>query len=121
TQIENLDVDVGITYTGNEPLGRVKSFPLYKEEYLLLTPRNGPMAKKQTASWREATQLPLCLMSPDMQNRRIIDRRLRQAGEPMAPTLESDPAPALVAHVQAGGWSSIVPRQFTTLFDLSNV
>ena len=121
TQIENLDVDVGITYTGNEPLGRVKSFPLYKEEYLLLTPRNGPMAKKQKASWHEATQLPLCLMSPDMQNRRIIDRLLTQAGEPMAPTMDSDSATALVAHVQSGGWSSIVPRQFATLFDMSNV
>src|ERR1700754_4691264 len=34
TQIENLDVDVGITYLENEPLGRVRTFPLYKEDYL---------------------------------------------------------------------------------------
>ena len=35
--IENLEVDAGLTYLDNEPLGRVKSVPLYHEEYRLLT------------------------------------------------------------------------------------
>jgi DNA-binding transcriptional LysR family regulator len=121
TQIENLDVDVGITYLENEPLGRVKNFPLYKEEYLLLTGKEGPLGKKTKATWKEAAQLPLCLMSPDMQNRRIIDRLLGQEGEATPPTLESDSATALVAHVRTGAWSSIVPRQFAELFDIPNV
>ncbi|BCJ90057.1 LysR family transcriptional regulator [Terrihabitans soli] len=121
TQIENLDVDVGITYVENEPLGRVKTFPLYQEEYLLLTGREGPLGKKAKATWKEAAKLPLCLLSPDMQNRRIIDRLLAQAGDATPPTLESDSATALVAHVRTGAWSSIVPRQFAELFDLENV
>ncbi len=121
TQIENLDVDVGITYIDNEPLGRVKSFPLYQEDYLFLTAKGGSLENADSVTWREAAQSPLCLMSPDMQNRRIIDRLLTQADNTGAPALESDSATALVAHVQAGGWSSIVPRQFAELFDLSKV
>lgn len=121
SQIENLDVDVGITYIDNEPLGRVKSFPLYQEDYLLLTAKGGSLENEDRVTWVEAAQRPLCLMSSDMQNRRIIDRLLAQAGNTGTPALESDSATALVAHVQAGGWSSIVPRQFAELFDLSDV
>ncbi len=121
TQIENLDVDVGITYIDNEPLGRVKSFPLYEEQYLLLAGKDAPLVNKTSATWKEAAQLPLCLLSADTQNRRIIDRLLGPISERPAPALESDSATALIAHVQTGGWSSIVPRQFADLFDLSNV
>jgi DNA-binding transcriptional LysR family regulator len=121
TQIENLDVDVGITYLENEPLGRVKSFPLYQEQYLLLTGKGGALGEKRTATWKEASKLPLCLLSPDMQNRRIIDRLLAKSDGSSGPTLESDSATALVAHVRTGAWSSIVPRQFAELFDLTNV
>src|SRR5246127_3851844 len=35
--LENLEVDAGLTYLDNEPLGRVKMVPLYHEEYRLLT------------------------------------------------------------------------------------
>jgi DNA-binding transcriptional LysR family regulator len=123
TQIENLDVDVGVTYLENEPLGRVKSFPLYQERYLLLTGREGPMGKRAKVTWKEAAKLPLCLLSPNMQNRRIIDRLLAQgAGEALQPpTLESDSLTALAAHVRTGSWSTIMPREYADMFDLTNV
>jgi DNA-binding transcriptional LysR family regulator len=35
--LENLEVDAGLTYLDNEPLGRVQTVPLYSEEYRLLT------------------------------------------------------------------------------------
>ena len=121
TQLENLDADIGITYLENEPLGRMRGYPLYQEQYLLLTGRDGPLGQRSEATWKEAAGLPLCLLSPDMQNRRIIDRLLSQAGEPATPTLESDSATALVAHVRTGAWSSIIPRQFAGMFDLTRV
>ena len=34
--LENLEVDAGLTYLDNEPLGRVNTIPLYLEEYRLL-------------------------------------------------------------------------------------
>ena len=37
SMLENLQVDAGLTYIDNEPLGRVSTIPLYHEEYRLLT------------------------------------------------------------------------------------
>ena len=36
-QLENLEIDAGVTYLDNEPLGRVTAIPLYREHYRLLT------------------------------------------------------------------------------------
>src|SRR5262245_46740066 len=36
SMLENLEVDAGLTYLDNEPLGRVNTIPLYHEEYRLL-------------------------------------------------------------------------------------
>ena len=80
TQIENLDVDVGITYLENEPLGRVVSVPLYSERYQLITAAGTQYADRETVGWSEISELPLCLLTPDMQNRRIIDQHLSEAG-----------------------------------------
>lgn len=38
--IESLELDAGITYLDNEPLGRVASVPLYTEFYRFLAIRN---------------------------------------------------------------------------------
>ncbi len=35
--LENLEVDAGLTYIDNEPLGRLRTVPLYIEQYWLLT------------------------------------------------------------------------------------
>lgn len=120
TQLENLEVDAGITYLDNEPLGRVKSLPLYREDYQLLTSRNGPLAGRASVSWAEAGRLPLCLLSPDMQNRRIIDGLLRASGSEHQSALEADSLTALVAHVRTGKWSSILPKKFSDMFDLTS-
>ena len=38
----NFDIDAGITYLDNEPLGRVTSVPLYSERYQLITAAGNP-------------------------------------------------------------------------------
>jgi DNA-binding transcriptional LysR family regulator len=35
--LENLEVDAGLTYIENEPIGKVRTIPLYNESYRLLT------------------------------------------------------------------------------------
>jgi DNA-binding transcriptional LysR family regulator len=44
-----------------------------------------------------------------MQNRRIIDRRLRDAGVEPAPTLQSNSMVVLFSHVRTGRWASVMP------------
>ena len=76
-QLENLEIDAGLTYLDNEPLGRVTAIPLYREHYRLLTSADAPLGDRDSVTWAEVAQVPLCLLTPNMQNRRIIDDLLR--------------------------------------------
>jgi len=112
----NLDIDVGITYLDNEPLGRVVSVPLYSERYQLITAAGTDYAERQTVTWAEVSGLPLCLLTPDMQNRRIIDQHLGEAGVEVRPTLESNSMIVLFSHIRTGKWSSIMPLNLAETF-----
>ena len=107
--LENLEIDAGITYLDNEPLGRVKTVPLYTEQYRLLISSDSPLGHRDAVTWAEVAQVPLCLLTPDMQNRRIIDSVLRDTGAEVAPTLESDSMIVLFTHVRTGRWASVMP------------
>ncbi len=109
--LENLEIEAGITYVENEPLGRVNTVPLYRERYRLLTSADAPLGDRDSVTWAEVSQVPLCLLTPDMQNRRIIDRLLKSAGSEARPTLESDSMILLYSHVRTGRWASVMPAK----------
>ncbi len=88
THLENLEIDAGLTYLDNEPLGRVTAIPLYRERYRLLVASDAPLGDRESVTWSEVAQVPLCLLTPDMQNRRIIERLLRETGIDPHITLE---------------------------------
>jgi DNA-binding transcriptional LysR family regulator len=108
--LDNLEADAGITYLDNEPLGRVLEIPLYRERYHLITSAAGPFSGRQSVTWEEVATLPLCLLSPDMQNRRIIDRIFKELGITVEPMLESNSLIALATHLKTGLWSTVLPR-----------
>ena len=115
-KLTDLEIDAGISYLNSEPLGQFRGVPLYEERYALLVPPNGPFEGRKSVSWREAGSLPLCQLSPDMQNRRLIDRHLRDAGAEPQCTVESNSMLLLYAHVRTGGWASIIPVRFAEEF-----
>jgi DNA-binding transcriptional LysR family regulator len=115
----NFDIDAGITYLDNEPLGRVVSVPLYAERYQLITAAGTPLADRERVTWAEVAELPLCLLTPDMQNRRIIDQHLAEAGTGARPTLESNSMIVLFSHIRTGKWSSIMPLNLAETFGFS--
>jgi DNA-binding transcriptional LysR family regulator len=119
SMIENLEVDAGISYLDNEPLGRVQSVPLYQEEYRLLTSRSGTLGDRDKVTWSEVAKIPLCLLTTDMQNRRILDGLLRAAGGEPSPTLESNSVIVLFAHVRTGRWASIMPEKLAETLGLT--
>jgi DNA-binding transcriptional LysR family regulator len=108
-ELDDLAIDAGITYLDNEPLGRVSTVELYQETYRLLTAPDGELGRKRSVTWAEVGDVPLCLLTPDMQNRRIVDQLLRAAGAKVAPTLESNSLQVLLSHVRTGRWSSVMP------------
>ena len=117
--LENLEIDAGVTYLDNEPLGRVNAIPLYRERYCLLTSSDAPLGNRDTVTWAEVGQVPLCLLTPDMQNRRIIDGLLKGAGSASPPTLESDSMILLFSHVRTGRWASVMPAKLAETLGLT--
>ncbi len=118
--LENLEVDAGLTYLDNEPVGRVTSVPLYTERYRLITSIDAPLGDRDVVTWSEVAQVPLCLLTPDMQNRRIIDGLLRAAGGAPQPTLESNSMIVLYAHVRTGRWASVMPAKLAETLGLTD-
>jgi DNA-binding transcriptional LysR family regulator len=114
--IENLTIDAGVTYLENEPLGRVEKVPLHSERYELLVAEGSPLAHLPEVTWEEAGAQPLCLLTGNMQNRRIINQHLAEIGVSAAPRVESNSTIALVAHVVTGRWASIVPMTLAEMF-----
>lgn len=114
--LENLEIDAGVSYLENEPLGRTTTVPLYFESYRLVTSAGNQYADRTSVTWMEVSELPLCLLTPDMQNRRIINRHLGEAGPVAHPRLESDSLIALFSHVRTGRWASIMPMSLIDTF-----
>lgn len=108
--IDDLDVDAGISYLDNEPLGRVSTVSLYDERYMLICAANSPLAARDRRGWADLAGHRLCLLTGDMQNRRIINRNLLEAGVTPQATVESSSTVVLVAHVLEGGWITVLPE-----------
>jgi DNA-binding transcriptional LysR family regulator len=117
--VENLEVDAGLTYIDNEPLGRLRAVPLYNEQYRLLTSADSPLGDHDRVTWAEVGKIPLCLLTPDMQNRRIIDGLLHAAGNRPEPTLESNSMIVLFSHVRTGRWASVMPERLADTLGLT--
>jgi DNA-binding transcriptional LysR family regulator len=109
TMLDNLEIDAGLSYLDNEPLGRVSTVELYRESYTLVCAADHPLAGRTEIGWGELADSRLCLLTPDMQNRRIVNTAFRAAGcEPVA-QMESNSTVVLVSHVATGGWVTVLP------------
>ena len=118
-RLHNQEIEAGVTYLDNEPIGKARSIPLYEERYMLLTSAQAPLGERARVTWAEIGKIPLCLLTPDMQNRRIINRLLTNAGQIVEPTLESNSIVVLVSHVQTGRWACVMPEKLAEVFGLT--
>ena len=106
------EIDAGITYLDNEPLHGVRGVPVAQERYVLYVHPDDPHAQRASMTWHDAAALPLCLLTPNMQNRRIIDAAFTTAGVAPSPRVESDDIVPLWEHVAHGHWCTIGPTSW---------
>jgi DNA-binding transcriptional LysR family regulator len=106
------EIDAGITYLDNEPISGVRAIPVARERYVLYVNAGDPLARRRSVTWAEAAELPLCLLTPNMQNRRIIDAAFTTAGSAPSPRVESDDIVPLWEHVAHGRWCTIGPTSW---------
>jgi DNA-binding transcriptional LysR family regulator len=74
-----------------------------------------PEARLAAIPWTAVADLPLCLLTGDMQNRRIINQHLTEAGAVARARVESNSTIALISHVMSGRWVSIVAETVSDL------
>ena len=91
--LDEFELDAAITYLDNEPLNNVRTLPLYSERYYLLARRadlSDALIAQEAVPWEKAADLRLCLLTSDMQNRRIADTAFRMTGRTVEPAMETN-------------------------------
>lgn len=117
SMLEDGEADCGITYMDGALPERIVAVPLYEEAYNLLTPEHGALANEQSVSWEQVATVPLGLLTPDMQNRKIINEYLSANAKDVRPVVESNSIIVLTIHVQRGECSAIIPRQMERMLE----
>lgn len=110
--LEDRELEAGVAYI-DDPPGALVVDPLYHERFVLLTAAPVPGPTAAPVAWDRLADLPLCLLTKDMQHRRIVDDALRSAGVAVRPRVEADSFPMLLALV-ADGWSTVVGHPWLT-------
>ncbi|WP_090945528.1 LysR family transcriptional regulator [Nonomuraea jiangxiensis] len=118
-RLTEYEIDLAMTYLDDEEgFGDVRTIALYDERYLLLTPSDGELAGRRVVGWAEVAALPLCLLTPQMRNRRILDAIFRHAGAVPVPAIEADTVSALFAHVGTNHWSTVIAHAWLHMFEV---
>ncbi len=123
--LEKLSLDLGLGYTDRLQTQklRLRSLAQYTEHYFLVrkvtsidqTDSAAPLNNRvrlnlgNKISWLEASKLPLCLLTPDMHNRTIVDTAFLKAGVVVKPIIETNSILTLALSVVAGEVCSILP------------
>ncbi len=114
--LDEYALDAGLTYLDSEPLQHVLQVPLYTERYMLVAHRDMVVGQGAVGQggvgWAEAAALPLCLLPLTMQNRRILDARLAEAGIEIVPQATANSYIALLSMLGMGGLASIMPHTY---------
>lgn len=119
--LDTFAFDAGVTYLRNEPLSNVRTKPLYEERYVLVCAGDMVGKTQETITWSDAADLPLCLLTPDMQNRRIIDTLFGQAGKVPNAHVFTNSFVAIVGHLRSGKSASVLPEVQANVVDMDGL
>ena len=118
TGLAEFAIDAGISYAETDllrdPLAGIEAMPLYEERYALLCTDHPGLP--EAMEWRDLAGQQLGLLTPDMQNRRIINATMAAAGVAATPRVESNSILSLVSMVSGAGLSTILPERIARYF-----
>lgn len=115
--LERFEIEVGVTYLDPVPRSGLRPYVLYDESYFLLAPEAHPVARNSKIAWRDAGSLPLCLLTPEMLNRQLLDGIFQTVGVTPQTVIETNCAVMLCSHVRSGDWFTIIPHTFFYLIN----
>ncbi|BCK86449.1 hydrogen peroxide-inducible genes activator [Sideroxyarcus emersonii] len=118
-RMQDFELDAGIVYVeSGQAVRQLLTVPLWNESHVLLTPSGSPFEGRDSVTWLEAVKVPLCLLTPDMQNRKTIDAVFAGLDCKVLPTVETNSIVSMLAHVCSGAWSSIMPHSVLDLIGI---
>lgn len=117
--LEEFTLDAGITYLDQEIPSSFYTEMLYEERYFLLAPAALAPRTEGSATWREAVQLPLCLLTKTMRNRRILDEIFDEVGVTPNLVMETNTFTAALTQVETGTAATIAPEKLVGSFPFS--
>lgn len=107
--LDNLSLDIALGFTGRLTKGGPFAvLPQYGEHYFLVRRWQSP-APGAAMRWADAAQLPLCLLTPEMHNRSLVDQAFAQAGSAVQPVMETNSVLTLALSVLADDVCSVLP------------
>jgi DNA-binding transcriptional LysR family regulator len=115
-RLAEFELDAGVTYLDDETPPGTRRIELYRERYLLLLDQEHIAAASDIVEWEAAAELPLCVLTTAMRNRRILDATMASVGARIRPAIETDTVGALYAHVAARRLPSIVAHTWLHAF-----
>jgi DNA-binding transcriptional LysR family regulator len=110
--LRDFQFDVGVTYLDGITQGGLRPYTLYDEAYYLLVPNGHYLGDRESIDWHEVGSLPLCLLSPNLHNRVIIDKIFKSVGVTPQAVIETNCSLGLFAHMRTGNWLTIVPHSY---------
>ncbi|MEO1308331.1 MAG: LysR family transcriptional regulator substrate-binding protein, partial [Pseudomonadota bacterium] len=109
--LTDLSLDIGVTYLRTELPPGLESRHLYDERYVLISPRSLVDTMRADIPWVEAAELPLCLLSTDMTNRKILDGVFEGLGVRPDLAFETNAFTAALVQASAGLAATIAPNK----------
>lgn len=103
-------LDVGVTYSDSVGRDDMSVTDLYDEAYVVFASEQMLSGHETQMSWRDAAQLPLSLLEPQMQNRRILDRIFADLDLRPEIVSESSGFMASLVMARAGSVATILPQ-----------
>lgn len=113
--LDDLSIDLALGYTDRmgRKGGRLLAFPQYIEHYFLLRRAAVPHAEQlqigAPLTWLEAANVPLCLLTPEMHNRTVVEAAFTTAGCSIQPAIETNSILTMALSVVAGNVCSVLP------------
>ncbi len=121
TGLEDLTLDLAFGFVDRSAAnGRLDVWLQYEEHHYLVEaaptqdspvrPGQGEVALASAPStWAEAATRALCLLTPEMHHRALVDAVFRRLGCQVRPVIETDSVLALAVAVRTGGLAAVLP------------
>ncbi len=113
-RLNDYSLDAGLTYVEDADPDTIEF--LYNETYALIAPESLAPRKRGTATWAEAAQLPLCLLTTNMRNRQFVDEVFGQIDVSPTIVMQTSGFTAALALVASGSAATIAPLRIVDTY-----